>query len=214
MSFFGLSKTIMNDIESTRSEIEKYFNANNLINGSKSGSFSLSEKYKLETEEYLQTKSDVNWVVTLAKVLDRSLEKPLFEFFADNDHFFYKWLNKEGKEYLVCAETLCGGQTVIDVSNGMMKSYSSREDGFIWADFYMSPSGSKLAIIGCFWACPYEIRIYDFENPLALPLPEIEAIPLLDIDKDSIEWIDEKSFSVEGYDGTARQHVIGLNNKL
>lgn len=201
----------MNDIENTRLEIEKHFNANNVIYGSKSDSFSLSEKYKLETEEYRQTKQDVNWVVTLAKVFDHNLEKPLFEFFADNDHFFHKWLIRDGKEYFVCAETLCGGQTIIDVSHGMMESYCPQEDGFIWTDFYISPNGRKLAIIGCYWACPYEIKVYDFANPLALPLPEIETIPLLDNDDDFIEWIDDRSFTVQGNDGTARQHVLAQN---
>lgn len=204
----------MNNIENSRLEIKKYFNANNLINGSKSNSLSLSEKYKLETEEYQQTKPEANWIVTLAKVFDRNHEKPLFEFFADNDHFFYEWLIKDGTEYLVCAETLCGGQTIIDVHRGMMESFCPREDGFIWTDFYISPNGGKLAIIGCFWACPYEIKIYDFESPLALPLPEIETIPISSKDEDSIKWIDDMSFTVQGKGGTARLHELTPNNKL
>ena len=96
----------------------------------------------------------------------------------------------------------------------MMKSYSPGENGFIWTDFYLSPNGSKLAIIGCFWACPYEIRVYDFENPLALPLPEIETFPLMGNDDEFIEWIDDMSFAVRGKEETARKHVLVSNNKL
>ena len=198
----------MNNIEKTRAEIKTYFDSDQSVDGSQSSSKSLTGDYHLETIEYQQSKPDVNWTVTEVKVFNKKTKKIIFEFFTDYHSFFHDWLIKEEAEYLIGAEVLCGGQTIIDLSNGKMNSYCPPEDGFIWTDFFLSPSGHKLATIGCFWACPYEIRIYDFRHPLTLPLQEIEVISIQDTDKYLIEWIDDKKLKIHCHDGQERTHSL------
>ena len=78
-----------------------------------------------------------------------------------------------------------------------MSSYSPDEDGFIWTDFHLSPNGEILATIGCFWACPYFIKTYDFANPLKLPLKEIKEIELIGTET-IVGWIDNNSIKTKG----------------
>lgn len=78
-----------------------------------------------------------------------------------------------------------------------MSSFSENEDGFIWTEFHLSPDGKTLAVIGCFWACPFVIKIYDFKNPLELPLKELKEVDLIGSEK-IVSWIDNYSFKTEG----------------
>ena len=91
---------------------------------------------------------------------------------------------------------MCGGQTVIDLTERQMASYSPDNDGFIWAEFSLSPDGKTLATTGCVWACPFEMRIYDFQNPMNLPLREIKAIELIDGERFA-GWVDNKNLRVK-----------------
>ncbi len=198
----------MNNILISRSEIKKFFDPKKIIAGSRSSSTSPTGSYKVETVGYLQSKPEVNWTVTKVRVFDNQSNELMFDFFTDYHSFFHEWLINENMEYLVGGEVLCGGQTVIDLSSKKMKSYSPPEDGFIWSDFYFSPSGESLAVIGCFWACPYEVRVYDFSNPLVLPLPEIKTVSLEDSELHGIEWIDNYSFKTKCYDNSSRTYSL------
>ena len=198
----------MSNISISRSEIKKYFDPKQIIEGSQSSSISSTGRYKLETVGYRQRKPDVNWTVTKVKIYDNQSSDLAFEFFTDYHSFFHKWLVIRELEYLVGGEVLCGGQTTINLSSGEMESYCPADDGFIWSDFYLSPSGNRLAVIGCHWACPYEVRIYDFSNPLALPLPEVKTVSLDDSELDYIEWTDDYHFKTKCYDGNSRTHSI------
>ena len=42
-------------------------------------------------------------------------------------------------------------------------------EDYYWAVYSISPNLLFLAVDGCYWACPYEVRIFDFSDPLALP---------------------------------------------
>jgi len=198
----------MNNISNSRTEIKKHFDSKQIIEESRASSTSPSGNYRLETVSYKQNKPDVNWTVTKVRVFSTHSEKLLFEFFSDYHSFFHKWLLKGKIEYLVGSEVLCGGQTVIDLSARKMKSYSPTEDGFIWSDFYFNPSGSNLAVIGCFWACPYEVRVYDFKAPLALPLSPIKTVSLEDSELDNIEWIDDNYFQTKCHSDNVRTHSL------
>ena len=198
----------MNNISISRAEIKKYFDPKQILEGSQSRSTSPSGSYKLETAEYQQNKPDRNWTVTKVSIFDTRSHELMFEFFTDYHSFFHEWLVKENTEYLVGGEVLCGGQTVIDLSARKMKSYSPPEDGFIWSDLYFSPCGSSLAVIGCHWACPYEVRVYDFSKPMDLPLSEIKIVTLHDSELDNVDWIDNRNFKTKNYDGSIRTHSL------
>ncbi len=185
----------MNFIETIRAETKQYFNPNNAIENSKETIFSPNNKYKVETILFNQEKPDCNWVVTKIEIYENENSRLLFSFFLNDSHFFHSWLTKNEVEYLLCAEDLCGGQTVIDLTNQQMSSYTTNDDGFIWAKHLLSPNQDFLAVFGCFWACPYLVTVYHFDKPMELPLkiahqPDWEGY-------DMIEWLDDKTLSVE-----------------
>jgi hypothetical protein len=187
-----------NQIAKLREEIKKYFDPDALVEESDTPSFSPDKAYRVEWEHYRQNMPDLNWVTTRVKVFDTLSNEVLFEFFKDDSHIFHEWVKTDNADYLVCAEILCGGQTVIDLTNRKMSSYADGTDGFIWAEFFPSPDGKTLAVIGCFWACPYEIKIYDFSHPLELPLRELRSIPLIGDDETIDHWLDNRTFITKG----------------
>lgn len=179
----------MNKINELRAEILKYFSSKSIINDSKKIFFSPNNNYRLEIIQYKQNKTEVNWIVTRVEIYDNISNKSLFYFYCDSDRFFYSWVIKNNIEYLICAENLCGGQTVVDLINRKLSSYSSGEDGFVSVEYHLSPNKDILGVIGCFWGCPYVIKLYKFTNPLDLPLTEIQEIKLLDNDEIFVEWV-------------------------
>lgn len=63
---------------------------------------------------------------------------------------------------------------------------------------FPNPKGSLLAVEGCIWAWPYEVRFYDFSEPMKLPWPQIDRY--LD-DSDFFEWVDENNAKIgENYE--------------
>lgn len=198
----------MNILDNIRSEIQKYFDPTNLIEGSETRSPSPSGNYAIETADYQQTKPDVNWRVTKVRITDAHSSELVAEFFVDDTHFFHAWLIKDDTEYLICAENLCGGQTVIDLVRRDISSFAPDEDGFIWARFFPSPDKNRIAIVGCHWACPYEVRVYDFTDPSVVPLSILKTVVLLEEEKDEIEWAGDYTFITHSYDGSHRSHSI------
>ena len=198
----------MNQISKIREEIVQYLNETQIVEDSRKSSLSPSENFKLDTVQYKQNPPDRNWIITKVKIHDVKENETIFEFNVDNDSFFHHWLTRDATEYLIFAETLCGGQSVIDLTHRILESYTTSGDGFIWTDFYPSPDKTKLAVVGCFWACPYEIKIYDFSNPLALPLPLISTLELNEEEKSEIIWSDNNHVRTESYDGCFRKQSI------
>jgi hypothetical protein len=80
-----------------------------------------------------------------------------------------------------------------------MVSYSPKTEGYIWTNFHLSPNGKTLATIGCIWAGPFLMKIFDFTNPMALPLPEIKEIDLIGNDEEIVRWIDNETLQMKGF---------------
>ena len=186
----------MNHIEDIRADIKNYFDPSNLIEDSTESSFSPSGNYRLDTSSFGQTKPNQNWSVTKVEIFENSSNEIAFLFYCNDDQFFYSWLSHGDTEYFICAEDIFGGQTIIDLTNKKMESYSPNEDGFIWTDFHLSPNGKYLATIGCYWACPLVIKIFDFTNPLSLPLKEIKEIQLLQDNEIITSWLDNDTIQL------------------
>ncbi len=200
----------MNQIEKVREETNKYFDPKLLVKDSHERFDAPSTNFRIETSNYCQDKDDVNWDVTKVEVYDNKSNEKIFDFFGNDGHFFHGWLQKDATEYLICAEDLFGGQTVVDLTNRKLESYSLDEDGFIWTNFSLSPDGKTLATIGCVWACPFVLKLYDFENPMDLPLKEIKEIELLGADETMDGWLDEHTLQLKGVKRkTEREEVEG-----
>lgn len=183
----------MKQIEQDRAELKKGFNEETFEKGDFEHSFSPSAIFRLTATIFWNLNS------TKVEIYNEKSKEKLFEFFVDESRFFYGWVTANGIEYLVCAQDIFGGQTIIDLTNKKLENYSpNEEDGFIWTDFHLSPDGTKLATIGCYWACPYVVKIFDFTVPLKLPLKEISEMELLDNDEIILGWLDNDTLQMKG----------------
>jgi len=88
--------------------------------------------------------------------------------------FHHSFQTKDGQEYLITGRS-CTGQTIINCDEGWEVSTPDKfDDGFCWATHWLSQDGKTLVVDGCYWACSYELKFFDFTNPRELPLPELE----------------------------------------
>jgi hypothetical protein len=186
----------MNYIQTFRKEITKDFNEDTFEKGDLETYLSPSNHFRVNTTNYFSEEPNLD--LTKIEIFDIKLNEKLFDFYVNESRFFHAWVKINGVEYLICAEDVFGGQTIVDLTNRQINGYSPNEDGFIWTDFHLSPDGTKLATIGCFWACPYVIKIFDFTNPLELPLKEINEIRLLDNDEIILGWVDNLTLQMKG----------------
>lgn len=88
--------------------------------------------------------------------------------------FLFVEAHPNGHDYLVCGEDY-QGQTVVELDTGKRVDYGGH---FCWASYTASPSKRTLAVWGCFWAAPYEVRFVDFDDPMT-------ALPVLKEDSDA-----------------------------
>ena len=184
----------MNNIETVRNEIKEFFNPNSEIIETEI-IFSPNKKYRVEINSYKQNKPDRNWEVTKVEIFNEPEQKMIFSFFVNEGTFYYSWVTKEKIEYLLCAEDLCGGQTIIDLTNQKMSSYSLNNDGLIWTKHLLSPDEKLLAVFGCGWGSAFFVTVYHFDKPMELPF-QIAYEPSW-TGYDIEEWIDNKSLKVK-----------------
>ncbi len=186
----------MNYIDKIRAGIKKDFNEQTFQKGDFETFISPSKKIRLDTTNFWS--KEPNWDLTKVEVYEQISNEKLFDFFINESRFFHSWVTKDNVDYLICAEDIFGGQTVVDLTNRKIVGYSPNKDGFIWTDFHLSPDGQTLATIGCYWACPYVIKLFDFNDPMNLPLMEIKEIELLDNDEIIVGWLDNETLQMKG----------------
>jgi hypothetical protein len=189
----------MNYIDTIKAEIKQYFNPNNANENSDETVFSPNNKYRVNTKSFRQEKPNCNWDVTKIEVYQNDSSTLLFSCFVNEGIFFHSWVTKNNVDYLLCAEDLCGGQTVIDLTNKVMASYTTNDDGFIWTKHLLSPNEDLLAVFGCVWGTAFFVTVYHFDKPMDLPL-KIAYEPNW-TGYDIIEWIDNKTLKVETLKG-------------
>ena len=184
----------MNYIEKIREDIKKDFNEQTFQKGDFETFISPSNKFRLDTTNFWL--KEPNWDLTKVEVYELTLNEKIFEFFINESRFFHGWLTKNNTDYLICAEDIFGGQTLVDLTNRKMVGYSPNEDGFIWTDFHLSPDGKTLATIGCYWGCSYVVKLFDFTHPMILPLTEIKEIQLLQNNEIITSWLDNDTIQL------------------
>jgi hypothetical protein len=205
----------VNQIEEKRKEINKYFDPNLKIKDSEQVLLSPTNKYRIETAEFHQKKSNLNWDVTKVDIFDNDSNDKLFSLIINHDLFSHIWLTKNDLEYLVCSEDIYGGQTVIELTSRKLSSYSPGSNGFIATDYYLSPDKNVLAVQGCIWGGPYYLKIFRFDDPLDLPL---QAIAEVDIPKgcnENIKWLDNETLKFQTKENEETLVKIGTaHNKV
>lgn len=118
--------------------------------------------------------------------------------------FPYTWAESHlnGHDYFICGEDY-QGQTIVELDTGKridhLPDEKQPDGGFCWAAHYVSKDRRFLAVDGCFWACPYELVIFDFNDPMSLPYPELgrfDEAEVLDggfLPDDSLTWISRET---------------------
>lgn len=199
-----------NEIERFRDALERSFDASRVVPEEHFTEVSPCGQYLMEVDGY--TKADFSEHAVLARVVVRRVVNgELVATLKCNDlRLFHAWISRDGHDYLLCAEDL-EGQTVIDLTDGKIAGFTSRDDGFIWAEFHPSPNQTRLAIVGCCWACPYEIVVYDFRSPLNLPLPVLGRFLLPENNASFDGWLSETSFRLINADGTLQELKVGVD---
>ncbi len=158
-----------NEIEQIRTEICQYFDEKNKLPEER---YELSEGglFYFTSERYMQTDLKRNWVVCKIEIFNIETSEKLLEYItdADDNDFAACWFQKDNKDYLILPEAF-QGQSIVDISQKQLHSFYSSQEPFIWQTIYPSPDGNKLAVEGCYWACPRELRIYDSTEIVKLP---------------------------------------------
>ncbi|MBO0933323.1 hypothetical protein [Fibrella aquatilis] len=189
---------LLDTLEKVRAEVLRYAEVANQAVEPPTVVLSPCGVYRLTLEWYYQADTDRNWVITKATICLAATETPILAFFADHDDAVYAWLYRNNKPYLLLPECQ-GGQSIIDLELGELISYYNHDDPFIWLTIYPSPDGKKIAVDGCYWACPFELVIYDCTALTTLPYPILHRqmlAPLWPVyrwnDEQTLLMVDEK----------------------
>jgi len=166
-------------------------------------SLSPDGRYKLVITSH--PTSPGSWAYSKGTVydLEKSDTEPIAVIRRNYGHFWYSWMthSANGKQYLWCGENY-QGYTCVDLEEGTVRNHLPSEagmgSGFCWVDVEPSPDGKYLAVYGCYWACPYEVQVYEFVDPDAWPLLMVggmdSPVPS-DEGKEGLQWNEDGTLS-------------------
>ena len=164
--------------EKKRRSVEVFFTNRHLIANSRQTAISPSGEYALEIDRY--TTKGKSWDYSRGLVRAIKYDVLISDVKRNFGHFPYCWVeHPNGNEYLICGEDY-QGYMVINLTKGIAQTYFPPEgvqgSGFCWVVHYPSPDKLVLAVEGCIWAYPYEVRFYNFSDPDVLPLAELGRV--------------------------------------
>jgi hypothetical protein len=170
--FAKLNTPPMDRIEELRRDIAKHIDRDAMIPEGCGETLSPSGQYRMTIKPYRTMNTNRNWNVAEIEISDVATSGVLHRYNRGDDRCFYAWVTKGSDEFLLLSEDL-EGQSIYSPTLRRFESVAPEDDAFIWCVFHPSPSGRYLAVEGCYRACPYMVIIYDFTDPMNLPLPKI-----------------------------------------
>lgn len=156
---------------------DAFFAPENAVEERRTTYTSPSGKYILTVTPFSTTKGGWNYTQGIVAAADGS---PIEEVRRNYSHFPFLFVegHPNGHDYLICGEDY-QGQTVIELDTGKRRELLPKEakkgHGFCWASYEYHEPSQMLMVNGCFWACPYEFRFYDFSDPMN-GWPELDII--------------------------------------
>jgi hypothetical protein len=169
----------MNRMAETRAYIERCFELAQTLPWEHLSEPSPSGIYLLNVDMCAGGDSKHAWGLAVATITERLTGEVVAQVTRDDDRFWHCWIECNGVEYMVCSEDT-EGQTVIDLTHRRVESYAASDDQsddqIVWVEFYPSPSRMRLAVVGCHWGGPYFTAVYDFHEPMELPLKRIAEV--------------------------------------
>ena len=178
-----------------RSQIDKVFGRAVRLEDQTSISLSPTGEYQLEIATF--STGPNSWEYSRGIVTRVSDGRLLADIKRNYGHFWYCWIaHPNGKEYLLCGEDY-QGYSVLNLSEERCSVHFPEEGyqgfGFCWTKVTPSPDRLVLAVFGCYWACPYGVALYDFQNPDELPLRELGHYENVE---EVTGWVDNDTFLV------------------
>lgn len=173
------------------------FVAENALTDARREHISPSGNYKLVVTPYATGPG--RWNYTQGLVYRKSEDRPIAEVQRNYCSFPYAWVEGHDRgDFLLCGEDY-QGQTVINLGTGARRDTLPSEAlngfGFCWASIHPSPTGRLLCVHGCFWGAPYELKFYDFSEPMLPPWPELDTGG---VSEEFFGWLDDKRAKVAG----------------
>jgi hypothetical protein len=159
-------------------------------------------RYLLQVEIYATAEAPEIPALAVATVRSVPTGEAVVTVNRNDDRCFHAWVTRDERDYLLFAEDL-EGHSVIDLTTRRVVGFSSPDERFIWAKIYPSPDRTRLAVVGCYWACPYEVAVYDFSEPMRLPLPVIARFDLPGNDA-TFGWVTDGVIRLVDREGVAR----------
>lgn len=131
-----------------------------LVEKSTTEKLSPSGRYRLVIRSYDQGSGC--WRYTRGTVYRVSDGELVCDIKRNYSTFHHSIVTKNGEEWLITGRKYMG-QTLVNLDTA--QEYESNEGGFCWSSHTLSPDGNTLIVDGCFWAAPYEIKLFDFTDP-------------------------------------------------
>ena len=167
----------INKYKEMRKEFKAQFDETYIENGDTEEHISPSGNHKIVINYYDKPES---WSYSKATVIDLKSNKIITEVKRNYGIFWHSWVSHaNNNEYLLCGEDY-QGYTTINLTKEKTYTYFPEDgyegSGFCWAAAYPSPDSSLLAVDGCYWACPYDLVLFNFTEPDILPYKELKRI--------------------------------------
>lgn len=169
-----------------------HFDPKNLVKSTES--LSPSGKYKLVVSSFKTGPG--TWNYSQGQVFAQGSDTPIATVQRNYGAFPYLFVedHPNGHSYLICGEDY-QGQTVIELDTGLRRELLKKGHGFCWGSYEWLPSMQALLVDGCFWACPYEFRFFDFSDPMS-GWPQIGKDVYIDADSRKPEFLPDGTIKV------------------
>ena len=136
-------------------------------------SISPNEKYKL-TYQYFRSEAVGEFYNV--KVFDNINNEKLFDFNGADRVFNFAWLTKNEEDYLLGAEYMYGGQSIINLTKREMDGFKPKDDGYVIQQYFLNTKENLLATTGSMQGGPQMIKVFYFEHPTILPWPDRKSV--------------------------------------
>jgi len=171
-------------------EKKDFFVPENLVSAETEEHSSPSGKYSLTIERYITQEG--GWSFT--KGIIKEGDKILHEVFRNYSQFWHCWLENHpsGKPFILYGEDYQGYSTYNLVDNKEqvhLPEAAAKGGGWCFIEVAANPANDKIAVIGCVWAGPESIRLFDVSSLEILPLPLLEH-EWYSLYPDTMKWED------------------------
>lgn len=102
--------------------------------------------------------------------------RAIYEYTVTDDHLLLSLVEHQNEQEYLLFNIDLYGYSVLKLGTGEAVHYIPEKsfrggETFIWVDAIYCKVSNLLVANGCYWAAPSGIEVYDFSDPMSLPLP-------------------------------------------